>query len=61
MVLQLGEGITTMSNDDFIDAPPPLYKYDGDGHVHDDNQAVLRSQQNRRRALLGAKQRSNRH
>ena len=42
-----------MSNrEDFIEVPPPMYKYDGVGNIHDDNQAVLRGQRERSRARL---------
>ncbi len=45
-----------MSNrDEYIDVPEPLYKYEGGGYTHDDNQAVLKANQDNAAAVLPKK------
>lgn len=45
-----------MSGTDFIEVPPPLYKYEGGGHIHDDNKKVLEAHERDRRVVLSGKQ-----
>lgn len=44
------------SKDSFIEVPPPLYKYEGNDNIHDDNQKILDVSKDSRRVILPKKQ-----